>query len=247
MSDSTTRFSNRVADYVAGRPPYPMALLESLAPFGLSTGSLVADVGAGTGIFSRVLADFGCEVHAVEPNQAMREAIERHSNIQSFDGTAEHTTLPTGQYDFVFAAQAFHWFDRAAFRAECQRLLKPDGQVVLVWNDRRLDTAFLTDYAALLDRFGSDQCRVNHQDISQADLDDWFGGGCRCIEVPNWQDLSWEQLIGRVTSSSYMPSATDPNFNETRQAFRALYDQYASSGTVRLDYTTKAYIGTLKD
>ncbi|NVK29919.1 MAG: class I SAM-dependent methyltransferase [Gammaproteobacteria bacterium] len=247
MNDSTTRFSNRVADYVAGRPSYPMALLEVLSPFGLASDSLVADIGAGTGLFSQVLAKFGCQVHAVEPNQAMREATVEHPRIQSFDGTAERTPLPAGQYDFVFAAQAFHWFDRTAFRAECQRLLKLGGQVVLVWNERRTDTPFLVDYEALIDRFGSDYRQVSHQNISPAVLEDWFGNGCRFIEVPNWQDLNWDQLIGRVTSSSYMPSPSDSSYDAMRNAFRALYDQYASSGTVRLDYTTKAYIGTLKD
>src|SRR5262245_25422865 len=113
-ADSTTRFTNRVADYVRYRPGYPDGVVETLrADAALSAASIVADVGAGTGISTGLFLRCGCTVFAVEPNAAMRAAAETRwssdSGFHSVAGTAEATTLSTASIDLVAAGQAFHW------------------------------------------------------------------------------------------------------------------------------------------
>ena len=159
---STERFSGRAADYVKYRPHYPSAAFAELqAQLGLGQGTVVADVGSGTGIATKPLLDLGCTVYAVEPNADMRRAAEDRlrtmPQFHSVVGTAEATTLPDDSVDAVLAAQAFHWFDAPAARREFARILKRGGWVVLLENDR-LDqgSPFMADYRRLIEEFATD-------------------------------------------------------------------------------------------
>ena len=145
VSNATSRFSDRVENYVRYRPGYPAEVLRTLnTACGLSPGHVVADIASGTGIWTRMLLENGNPVFGVEPNTVMREAGERllatFPNFTSVAGTAEATTLPDQSVDFVTAAQAAHWFDRERARREFVRILKPGGWLVLLWNERLTDS-----------------------------------------------------------------------------------------------------------
>src|SRR5260370_16718477 len=151
-SNATSRFSDRVENYVGYRPGYPSQVIDTLkAECGLKPEHVVADIASGTGIWTRVLLENGNQVFAVEPNRDMRLAGERlladFSTFRSVAGSAEATTLPDRSVDLVTAAQAGHWFDRRRARREFVRILKPVGWLVLLWNERRTDsTPFLLAY-----------------------------------------------------------------------------------------------------
>jgi len=137
--DPLGRFSNRVKDYVRYRPSYPAELIAHLrAHAGLGPACAVADVGAGTGIFTRLLLETGARVFAVEPNDAMRGAAEAelsgHPSLTSVKGTSEQTGLEDGSVDLITCAQSFHWFEPEGARREFRRILRPGGGVALVWN-----------------------------------------------------------------------------------------------------------------
>src|SRR5688572_11749971 len=113
--DPTGRFTHRADAYVKSRPSYPAGLFDVLRDeCGLGPSSVVADLGSGTGIFTRLLLERGATVHAVEPNDDMRGEAERtlasEPRFHSVKGTAEATTLAAGSIHLVTAAQAFHWF-----------------------------------------------------------------------------------------------------------------------------------------
>lgn len=246
-SDPTTRFTSRVRDYVRFRPSYPTESLDFLE---VGPGTVVADVGSGTGILTSLLLDRGAEVHAVEPNDAMREAAEADLSAQagfhSVAAPAEATTLPDGSVDLVIAAQAFHWFDRAAARREFVRILRGPRRVALVWNERIEDaTPFLHGYEALLREYAGDYLAVRHNAISAEDLDAWFGGGMKTTTFANVQRLDYEGLEGRLMSSSYAPPAGDPRHKPMLAALRRLFDETEEAGTVELLYETNVYYGIL--
>src|SRR4051812_34197437 len=146
MTDSTTRFSSRVNAYMRTRPDYPAEILDTLKQdCGLTESSVIADIGSGTGILSRMFLSNGNTVYGVEPNREMREAGEKllspaYPQYQSIAATAETTSLPNASVDFVTAGQAFHWFDRGKCRVEFARILRPHGWVALVWNERLTDS-----------------------------------------------------------------------------------------------------------
>jgi len=156
MKSSTERFSDRVEPYVRYRPRYPDALLNYLAAK-ISPPATVADIGSGTGILSDQLLQFGYPVVAVEPNKPMREAAERRlsgrKGFSSVDGTAENTNLLSLSVDAITCAQSFHWFDRAKCRAEFERILRPQGLIALIWNERAQQDPLMQQYDEVLIRF----------------------------------------------------------------------------------------------
>jgi len=247
----TERFSDRVADYVRGRPGYPESLLDALAArFGLAPAWTIADVGSGTGIFSRMLLARGCSVAAVEPNEAMRRAAEGafrdEPRFRSVAGTAEATTLAPHSVNAVVAAQAFHWFDRAAFRAECTRVLVPGGLVALVWNVRRPDASeFARGYEALIRDFATDYLKIRHENVSDEDLAAFFGGPFERRDFGNVQSLDFDGLTWRLRSSSYLPAADQPRHAELLATARRLFEAHEKHGRIDLPYDARVYAGRL--
>ncbi len=248
----TERFTNRVADYVRFRPDYPAALVDWLHDeHGVTPNWRVADIGAGTGISSKLFLDAGHAVTAVEPNAAMRAAAEEwlggDTRFRAVAGSAEATTLPDAGADLVSAAQAFHWFDRQAIRPEWRRILRPGGLVAVYWNSRRLTgSPFLEGYEALLREYGTDYAGVSERYDSDAQIRDWFGAGFRGMaRFAHAQRLDFEALRGRLLSSSYAPQAGHARHAAMLDALRALFDTTAVDGRVDFDYDTRIFVGTL--
>lgn len=252
-SDSTERFSSRVADYVRYRPDYPPALLDWLhQDIGVPTETLVADIGAGTGISTRLFLAAGHPVIAVEPNAAMRDAAEQllapdYLRLKFADGTAEATGLADNSVGFVAAAQAFHWFDTAAVRREWARILQPEGMALVFWNSRLLDASpFLIGYEQLLLEFGTDYTEVAERYQDDDTMRAWFGEGLRGMaRLPNVQRMDYDGLRGRLLSSSYAPQPGHPRHAAMLDALQQLFDAHAVDGQIAFEYQTRAFVGTL--
>ena len=249
---STARFSDRVDDYVRYRPDYPAALLDWLQrEQGVDSGWRVADIGAGTGISSKLFLDAGYRVTAVEPNAPMRSAAEHwlqaYAGFDAVGGGADATGLPDASVDLVTVAQAFHWFDEDAARREFARILRPRGLAAIWWNSRRLGgTRFLEGYEALLLAYGTDYTSVAERYADDARMRAWFGDGFRgAARFEHAQRLDFEALRGRLMSSSYAPKAGHPRHEPMLHALRELFDSCAENGTVSFDYDTRIFAGHL--
>ncbi|MBO9717698.1 MAG: class I SAM-dependent methyltransferase [Pseudoxanthomonas sp.] len=247
---STERFTDRVADYVRYRPDYPPALTEWLRDqHGITPSWKVADIGAGTGISSKLFLDAGHEVTAVEPNAAMREAavawLGGNPRFSAVDGRAEATTLADASVDLVCAAQAFHWFDQQAVKPEWRRILRPGGLVAVYWNSRRLTgSAFLEGYEQLLLDYGLDYSSVSERYGDDAHMRRWFGSGLRGMAYfDHGQRLDFDALRGRLLSSSYAPRAGHPEHAPMLQALERLFADTARDGFIDFDYDTRVFVG----
>jgi len=242
FTDAKQRFSDRVADYVRYRPGYPLALIDLVrAKCGLRPDHVIADVGSGTGLLSRLFLDNGNRVVGVEPNEEMRQAGEEYlaayDKFSSASGSSEATTLPEASADFITAAQAFHWFEPVATRREFLRILKPHGWVIVIWNDRRIsETAFGRAYEDLLVRYGTDYARVKEAYPETQDMEDFFGEeNYQRRELPNFQEFDFDGLAGRLRSSSYAPKESHANYAPMMAALRELFAANQKIGRVRMD------------
>lgn len=245
--DTVGRFSNRVENYVKYRPDYPAEMLEVFQnEMGLTKDSVIADIGSGTGISSRLFLENGNTVYGVEPNAAMRSAAERYlekfDRFRSVDGTSENTTLETAGIDIVIAAQAFHWFDHEKTQREFRRITKKNGFCALIWNERQLDTnRFLREYESILLEFGTDYNEVRHENITPEKLEQAFGAPFKLSVLENSQTLDFDGMLGRILSSSYMPSPEHPRFNELTEKLKTLFAEHQKSGKIQLLYNTNIF------
>ena len=257
VTSAENRFSDRVENYVKYRPHYPQGVVDLLLNEGyIQPGAAIADIGSGTGISAQLFLKNNFKVIGVEPNEAMRSAAEQllaadleNGSFTSINTSAEHTGIADQSIDLIIAAQAFHWFDKTKFQAECLRILKPGASVALVWNDRKTDTTdFLKLYEEFLQMFSTDYKEVNHKNIQDKTVfDSFFGpGNYKEFVLSNYQDVDLLGLRGRVLSSSYMPNENHPDYNHMMYVLRKIYQRYQENNKVRLDYDTRIYIGTIK-
>jgi SAM-dependent methyltransferase len=247
--DSKQRFSERAAYYARNRPAYPEKILRYLErELSFSRISTVADVGSGTGIFSEMLLRNGNTVFGIEPNKDMRMVaqarLSTYPKFRSINGTAESTTLPDESVDFITAAQSFHWFDRSRTKVEFRRILRRSGWVVLVWNTRKTTTPFLQAYDELLNDAHIMRRRVRHEDINEKTLRS-FLGEFKEVRLPNFQELDYEGLVGRLLSASYAPLPGEPHYDEVTGKLREIFDTYEIGGHVAFEYETELYAGRL--
>ena len=251
-SNATSRFSDRVENYVRYRPGYPPEALQVLRnECGLLPQHVVADIASGTGIWTRTLLGNGNQVFAIEPNAEMRQAGERllaeFPKFTSVEGTAEATTLPDSSIDFVTAAQAAHWFDRPRSRREFVRILKPEGWLVLLWNERLIDsTPFLRDYEQLLLKYGTDYEDVRHEKTTDS-VNEFFDPVPLQSHVFEMrQEFDYAGIEGRLLSSSYAPGPGHPKYEPMLRELRLIFDQHAVAGRATFEYKTRVYFGRLK-
>ncbi len=249
LTDSRERFSARVDDYVRYRPDYPDAAITTLLET-VPANAIAADIGSGTGIFTRRLLSRGVEVYAVEPNAAMRAAAEASlgatPGFHSIAGQAEDTGLADASVDLVTAAQAFHWFHNERARAEFRRILRADGRLALIWNKRDQRDAFQQAYHALLQQYAPEYEQVNHMNLDDEALAAFYRDeALRIHGFDNLQRLDLEGLVGRLKSASYCPPQGSDRYQMLVEGIERLLGRYGRDGGIDFVYQTRLYLGRL--
>jgi SAM-dependent methyltransferase len=245
--DNTQKFSGKADVYQQARPNYAQALLDFIAQtWGIGEGSLVADVGSGTGIFTRQLLRLGAKVFAVEPNPDMRakaeELLGENPNFVSVVGTAERTTLPDHSFHLVTAAAAFHWFDPEFFRLECERILLPGAPVVLAWNEAGLSAEINLGRERIFKKYCPNfKGFSGGKDARNRAKRAFFGEEIQ--ERRFWNPLIYDRqtFVNRALSASYSLIETDPEFNSYLAELGELFDQHAADGKIVLPQDSVAY------
>jgi SAM-dependent methyltransferase len=201
-----------------------------------------ADVGAGTGISSRLFADRGVHVIAVEPNGAMRAAATAHPLVEWREGTGEATGLDAASVDLVTCAQAFHWFRQEEAIAEFHRILRPNGRLALVWNSRDHHDPLTRGYIEAVHAVNGE-----HPAERRPFDETVMGAGGRFTPArketfAHSQELDRAGLIGRATSASYVPK-DGPEFERLIRLLASLYEHHHDArGLVTMRYVTKLFL-----
>ena len=244
------RFTGKANIYKKFRPTYPKELMDYLySQVGFTSQSTVADIGSGTGIFSRFLLERGCMVYCVEPNEDMRLTAEKDlsgfKNFISVNGSDKNTGIQDKSVDFITTAQAFHWFDKQAFKLECQRILKPGGKVVIVYNGPD-DCEFIRKRDSISEKYRVDSKGFQEHGDPIGKYADFFADGV-CEDKTFRNDLQFdkESFIGRDLSRSYTPKKeTDPEkYHGLVRELSELFDEYSVNGILNFPHFTVSYVG----
>ena len=246
------RFAGKADIYKKFRPTYPKEFIDYLySDIGFTDKSVIADIGSGTGIFSRLLLEQGSFVYCVEPNEDMRRVAEQdlseYKNFVSVNAPAENTGLKDNSVDFITAAQAAHWFDREAFKSECRRVLKPGGKVAFVWNIRDFESEIVKKDHAIREKYCVDRKGLGDKNGPTKDyMLDFFADKIR--EEKNFRNdlrLDRENFIGRNLSASYAPQEeTNPEkYHGLVCELGELFDEYNINGILNYPHFTQSEIG----
>ena len=234
MIDPTERFSARAAEYVLGRPSYPAAAIDALFDgFGDPLALRVVDLGAGTGISSRLLAERAGTTIAIEPNAAMRESAAPYPRLEWRDARAEATGLADASVDLVTAFQAFHWFNAPKALAEMERILCPGGRAALLYNERDERDAFTAAYGELVRTHATDESEARRADGRMTFLTYEGWKRIRFAPFANEQRLDRAALFARAGSTSYLPHEGEAA-RRLHEDLETIFLQFARDGFVTM-------------
>ena len=227
------------AQFYNSRPTYPQDCIDYLInKFNLNPGSVIADIGAGTGILTKPFLEFGCSANAVEPNEDMYGELNRNLShckmLCAVQASAEETKIPSSSCDAVVVGTAFHWFDKDLFRTECKRILRGNryAAILRISNnseaDKRLDA-------------------INHhteEDLNEAK--EFFGNGfSEHIRFEYSQSFDEERYINNLLSSATAPLPGDKNFDACLQKWQTVFHKYFPTGIAELPFAVNCFIGQL--
>ncbi|MHB1909392.1 MAG: class I SAM-dependent methyltransferase [Nitrososphaerales archaeon] len=253
MQDFSERFTGRAEAYSKYRPTYPREIINILVrEIGFDSTKIVADIGSGTGILSRLFLENGNVVLGIEPNNDMRSFAE--SNLASFpkfssiNGTAEDTSLDDQSVDLLCVGQALHWFDPKKSRVEFKRILKKDGYFLVAYNDRsKGQEGFGGSFDSLVveARAKNSVLTGDHYRVDDGILDEFFERGCKKFLFSNEQKLDYEGVLGRAYSSSYWPRPDQSEYATFQRRLGEIFAKFQKEGSVTIFYDTTVLFGSI--
>ena len=232
---STERFGDRAAAYVAYRPLYPDEAIDTVIAGMGDPGLLtIADIGAGTGISSRLFASRGARVIAIEPNADMREAAADHPNVEWQDGTGDDTGLNDASVDLAVACQAFHWFSTPFAMRELRRIARTRAAMMQYERDER--DPFTKAYGDVVRAYARDDTEAMRLQAI-AVFSRFPGARVARSAYTSAQTLDLDGVLGRASSSSYLPNTGDQAAALQRD-LTAVFERFESDGKVEFSLVT---------
>lgn len=250
--ETENTFSNVSSIYDRARPSYSAKLINDLySKYGVSGASTIADIGAGTGKFSRLLLERGSFVYLIEPNEDMQKEslkeLKDYKNFKPISADSSNTTLPDESVDFITAAQAFHWFDTKAFIEESKRILKKNSKTFLIWNIRderapinKKTYSIFSRYCPRFKGFGGGIKEDDERII------EYFDGRYEKLKYPNSIVLNREEFLLRNLSGSYSLQEGDKNYSRYKKRLESLFDEFSDGDVVTIPNESILYVGSVK-
>lgn len=242
-------FTTKANEYAVSRPSYAPEAIDRIVSVMLKEGDFIADVGSGTGIFSKEFLMRGYEVFCIEPNDAMRLEAEKiygeNKLFHSISAAAEQTNLPTNSIALVTAASAFHWFDMAQFYEECKRILKPNGIVCIIANARKYDS-FTEKQHEICKQYCPNYTSLTHGIDKVIRNANEFFKGSYCVERYDYPlRYTKQKFIARSLSSSYAPEKGTEHYDSYVQALQKLLEEKFPNEDIIIENETVMLWGQL--
>jgi len=248
MNDNVNKFTEKADNYDKYRLDYSTEILQPLYHYNFNVNSVIADIGSGTGKLAKVFLENGNTVYAVEPNNDMRNMADKSlkifNNFISINGSAENTTLQNGIIDFVVVGQAFHWFDAPKALTEFKRILTNNGVLLLTWYSRKTDTPFWNEYENILNNIPDYKGNI-HRNFSDEIIEKYFLRDYRKIILETNRELTFAELLGSFSSSSYSPKENSMEYNEIHKLLDKIFNEYKINDKIICNYEREIYIGNI--
>lgn len=245
------RYQNKAQHYSFSRPTYPKELIKYLNDReDLQSYICAADIGAGTGIFTKLLLDNEHKVYAVEPSGDMRDKLNKlkhdYTDIEIINGTAENTGIKDKSIDLIVSAQSLHWFDLQKAKIEFKRILKDRNLCLFIWNERTsTNNSFTSAYESLIHEFVNnyESYITKGSDVILRLNDFVYPATIKKITFPNVVNMDYEGIVNLFYSYSYSPPY-DSCSQETQHIIKkieTIFNEYSNGKVVEILYTTNAY------
>jgi ubiquinone/menaquinone biosynthesis C-methylase UbiE len=239
--------------YERGRPEYPIeSVLKLIQELHLTSGKTVVDLGAGTGKFTKLLAD-NCEaqVVAIEPVEGMRRKFSSLlPAVKIFDGTAEASTLTAASVDAVVVAQAFHWFDGEKALPEIHRILKPNGYLGMIWNARDESLPWVAELTNIIDPFEKGAPRYKSGKWKLAFLNSPLFTPLQSAQYRYVQKGDVQMVVDRIASISFISALASGEKESVLEQVRNLLESSPETkgrSELELPYRTDVFWCQKKD
>ena len=241
-------FSAAAELYQQVRPDYPADLSPWLAEtLSLPVDADLVDLGTGTGKFIPYLRPLSSHIIAIDPVPEMLAQLKlAHPDIHTLEGMSHQLPLPDHSVNAVFCAQSFHWFANLETLKELDRVLKPQGFLVLVWNQRDITVDWvkaLADYIAPLEgdtpRYHSGAWRkvFEEQNLFQPYAE---------TQMQQLQHGPVEQVVSkRLLSTSFIAALPKEQQQQLKQQFEQIIKNYTDKGAedmINFPYITYVYV-----
>lgn len=253
MKQGAERFSFKTEDYAKYRPEFPMKIIDFLYDNNaINNTSVAADVGSGTGRFTRLLLKKSHLVYGVEQNNEMRtkaeELLSQFSKFISIAGSAENTGLPYKSLDLITVAQAFHWFHKEKCLMEFKRILKDKGKVFIVWDDFINDyNEFSKEYGNLLNEFRIVEKENKEKKITRTERIEGFFKDNNYISTSFTHEVyqGLDGVRGGALSASFTPKPGEKNYEDFIVELQKVFDKYQEDGKVCTAFKSACYLGEI--
>ena len=239
------KFTGKADVYDRYRPSYPAEFIEWL--WEKTHAETVADIGAGTGIFTKCLSAKPWKITAVEPNADMLEKLRKNlPDIHIINAPAENTGIEAGSIGLVTAAQAFHWFDKNKFKTECKRIFSPKGRLAIVWNERS-SCALSEERNRVCEKYcGMSHCgELGNCSSTEGDLffrNEYFES-VEYFCTDNIVTMDEERFLGDMFSRSYSLKESNEKYYQFVNELRQVFAKYENGGRIEVLYKTNCYLG----
>jgi ubiquinone/menaquinone biosynthesis C-methylase UbiE len=253
MKHGADRYSSKIEDYAKYRPNFPCEIIEFLHSKGIiDDSSIIADIGSGTGRFTRLLLERGNLVYGVERNNEIRskaeELLSQFSNFISIAGSAEETGLEDSSVGLITVAQAFHWFDREKCLCEFRRIISDNGKVFIVWDDFLGDyNDFSMEYSKVLSDFRNVEPENKGKKLSRTEMINEFFKENKYESMSFTHEIyqSFEGIKGGALSAFFTPKPNEKNYEEFISELQRVFDKYENNGKVCTAFRSVCYLGDI--
>jgi ubiquinone/menaquinone biosynthesis C-methylase UbiE len=247
--DTKKVFSTKAEKYAKYRWDYAASAIETIISLTQMSihSTILADIGAGTGILTRHFVGKAQKIHAIEPNFELRQILTRELgallSISVVDGCAEDTGLPDHFVDVITVAQAIHWFDPEPARREMMRILKADGWLVLIRNHGTNSAPNKAVQSLMTEEYGANLSIVTGRPKEQPARFYFGNDDFQTFVFPFAFQQGWDEFLGTLTTVSFMPDEDHPLFPKLETQAKEVFSQYSSDGYWKVEGETELLIG----